>query len=758
LQHFNQFFNRTFTNNIWAVPFIFVFIFITILSSRLLSDPDLGFHLNSGKYIVENFSFPDKDVFTYTSTNNDYVDLQWLFQVIIFVLYNITGYVGLSIFVTILSLLLLYLLTLRHRFLKIPLSISCIFFFTSYLIIESRLVLRPELFTFIFITIILFWLDKYYYTRKKNLYLLPVVMLIWCNVHSLFVLGFFLLGSYFISLWIKDKKIDKHFSIWFAISIVICFINPYFAKGFTFPLELFTRFDSNNIFNQYIKEFKSTFEIDLFVVKNFLFVIFICVTVILFLFTIKKRKLHEFILLIGFTYLALISIRNIPLFIIVALPIAGSSIESIKEKLKFIIKWRPHIYYGLIIFSIGIIFRLFTNSFYISNNSPYKTGFGIDEQQQPVSVSEFLNYHHLRGKIINSLGIGGWLSWSTSQPVFMDGRLEVIKENIYKEVVESWSGNGLSKLISKYKPELIVYNYAKYHTWTDQLAVMPDWKLVYMDGSDAVFAQNNYATNLPSMNFNNLLIMYHLQQDLSESEKTDIINTSPKGILSQWMEGFYIITDYTETELLKIASFCMQLKKYNIAERFFIEHLKKTGDNYNFILYALADIYQRKANNNLTQICYTNILKFDPENKIALTSQENTENTTITPPDTSVIKNTENDAITLFNSGNEKYQNKDIQGAISDYDKAIEIKPDYYKAYNNRGIIKASDLGLNNEALKDFDKAIEIKSDYSDAYLGRGSVKLMMNDISGACCDWDKASNLGNTQAKLQMDKYCHNK
>lgn len=749
---------NTLKNNKWRIPFIFIIAFIIILSSRLLSDPDLGFHLNSGKYIVENFSFPDKDIFTYTSTNNDYIDLQWLFQATIFLLYKTTGYIGLSIFVTALCLLLLYVLTLRQNLLKIPLSISCILFFLGFLIIESRLVLRPELFTFISISVILFLLDQYYYNRKKSLYFIPIIFLFWCNVHSLFILGFFLLGAYFLSVWFRDKNIDKHLLIWSSISVLVCFINPYFAKGFTFPLELFTRFDSNNIFNQYIKEFKSTFEIDIFILKNFLFVVFISITSIIFLFTIKKRKPHEFILLSVFTYLALISIRNIPLFVIVALPIAGSSITLLKETFNRFNKLQPILYFGLIIICVGLIFRLFTNSFYISNNSPYKTGLGIDEQQQPINAAEFLNKHQLKGKILNSLGIGGWLSWSTSQPVFIDGRLEVIKENIYKEVVESWSNNGLSKLISKYKPDLIVYNYSKYHTWTNQLSEMPNWKLLYLDGLVAVFAQKDITANMPSFNFNDLLSGYHIQKNISESEKIEIINEQPKGRIIKWIDGFNKKRDANETALLNIATFCMQLKEHNIAEQFFLENLKITSGNNRFILYALADIYKIENNNILSANCYSNILKFDPDNKMVLSSLAKSKNNTIVSPDSLIIKNTENEAIILYNSGNTKYQNKDIHGALSDYDKAIAIKSDYYKAYNNRGIIKASALGLNNEALKDFDKAIEIKPDYSDAYLGRGSVKYSMNDISGACKDWATANKLGNTQAKVLIEKYGNTK
>ena len=46
--------------------------------------------------------------------------------------------------------------------------------------------------------------------------------------------------------------------------------------------------------------------------------------------------------------------------------------------------------------------------------------------------------------------------------------------------------------------------------------------------------------------------------------------------------------------------------------------------------------------------------------------------------------------------------------AIEDLNRAIEIKPDYAEAYNNRGIAYKG-LGNYNQAIKDFDRAIEIK-------------------------------------------------
>ena len=57
--------------------------------------------------------------------------------------------------------------------------------------------------------------------------------------------------------------------------------------------------------------------------------------------------------------------------------------------------------------------------------------------------------------------------------------------------------------------------------------------------------------------------------------------------------------------------------------------------------------------------------------------------------------------------------------AITDYNKAIELKPNYTKAYNNRG---NSYNSMKNyaAAIADYNEAIELDPDYADAYYNRG--------------------------------------
>jgi serine/threonine protein kinase len=68
----------------------------------------------------------------------------------------------------------------------------------------------------------------------------------------------------------------------------------------------------------------------------------------------------------------------------------------------------------------------------------------------------------------------------------------------------------------------------------------------------------------------------------------------------------------------------------------------------------------------------------------------------------------------------------DIQGAIADFNRAIDLNPTVAKvavAYYNRGTLKNDELNDTKGALADLDRAIEIDTNYANAYHQRGRLK-----------------------------------
>lgn len=97
-----------------------------------------------------------------------------------------------------------------------------------------------------------------------------------------------------------------------------------------------------------------------------------------------------------------------------------------------------------------------------------------------------------------------------------------------------------------------------------------------------------------------------------------------------------------------------------------------------------------------------------------------------------------------FDRGLSKSNNKDYSGAITDYNKAIQINPKHAKAYLNRGILKFMLQEDYTGGKADINKSIEIDPNNSLAYYMRGNMKYALKDYSGAIADLDIAEECNN--------------
>src|SRR6266699_2583338 len=77
----------------------------------------------------------------------------------------------------------------------------------------------------------------------------------------------------------------------------------------------------------------------------------------------------------------------------------------------------------------------------------------------------------------------------------------------------------------------------------------------------------------------------------------------------------------------------------------------------------------------------------------------------------------------------------DHDGAIADYNRAIELNPKYAGAYNNRGLAKKA-KGDHDGAIADYNRAIELNPKDAGAYNNRGITKEGKGDHDGAIADY----------------------
>ncbi len=87
------------------------------------------------------------------------------------------------------------------------------------------------------------------------------------------------------------------------------------------------------------------------------------------------------------------------------------------------------------------------------------------------------------------------------------------------------------------------------------------------------------------------------------------------------------------------------------------------------------------------------------------------------------------------------YNQQKYDLALSDYNKAIEINPNYAEAYYNRGILYYNQQKYDL-ALSDYNKAIEINPNYAEAYYNRGILYKNLQKYDLALSDWNKAIDI----------------
>lgn len=107
----------------------------------------------------------------------------------------------------------------------------------------------------------------------------------------------------------------------------------------------------------------------------------------------------------------------------------------------------------------------------------------------------------------------------------------------------------------------------------------------------------------------------------------------------------------------------------------------------------------------------------------------------------SAIRLDPNYADAFDNRGNTYFKTGDNQRAIADFDRAIEIKPDFALAFSNRGYVYYS-TGQYDQAIQDLDRSITLDASRGRSFVNRALVRIAKHDCAGAAEDYVKARQL----------------
>src|SRR5579872_102989 len=170
------------SSNSWIYPIVLCFVLVALLATTHINNFDLGTDLKTGQWILENHGFPQKDSFTYTVNQNDYLDGKPLYQIALYLIYGAFDYTGISLINTLAILSVFFLLFIRLKETDSPPWLVAFLLLTAALAMERRFFVRAEIGTWILLSLTLLILEWRVRGKHNLLWLLPVIQWTWINV------------------------------------------------------------------------------------------------------------------------------------------------------------------------------------------------------------------------------------------------------------------------------------------------------------------------------------------------------------------------------------------------------------------------------------------------------------------------------------------------------------------------------------------------------------------------------------------------
>jgi tetratricopeptide (TPR) repeat protein len=476
----------------------FVAVFAGIMAFRKVDDFDTWWHLAAGRWIAAHHAIPSTDTLSHTVRDHAWINLQWGFDLGVYLLHSIGGASLLSIFGAAVFLatvvLLMQLLTPR-----VGAGIAALFTVLVIIAAQERVNIRPELLSFLLLTAVSFVLDRGRGSDERWLIALPPLMLLWVNVHALFVLGAFAIVAAFIG---NGTKPSRRFAIYGGAALACVLINPYGITGALFPLKLLSRIDGSDRVFQAVGEFASPFAADAGGIAVVVFKIMLGLGLILAVWAMLMRR-RQFdwgglILFAGLAALASGARRNIAIFAIGAAPFIAGCLQTVlaaRPKWQRVAERRASVAaMAAIVAAVALGAAVVTGAFYRFEDAPKEFGAGVAEGTFPQRAAAFARAAKLPGKLYNDLASGGYLTWDDpiGDGVFIDGRLEVYDTAFLTEFVTAKSfparwqedadryGIQTAIIFHQFEPDAVL---------AARLAADDAWSLVYVDEVAAVFVR-----------------------------------------------------------------------------------------------------------------------------------------------------------------------------------------------------------------------------------------------------------------------------
>lgn len=433
-----------FRGGLWAL-ILFSIGALSIVLHGIISTCDYWWHLKAGEWMISNQSIPFTDVFSwYASANNFYwMSHEWLSEVVLAGFDHIVRFIAPSTtshfsgyLITACSLFLLMvilsLFNAKHYIKNVFVTMGWIILGT--LLLSSVATPRPHLFSYLLLALTMGSLEHFRKTKTtKLLYLIPVYAFAWVNFHGgssnlpyLLCLIYLISGLFSFdwrgltaSKWSHKER--KQLLVTAMYSFIVLIFNPHGLKMIAYPYE--------NMQDSYMLSIINEWQSPLLRLDGHLLVLIqVLLVVLVLLFKNRKLEFTDFLVLGGFTYLTIGSIRFSPMLYIISSFVLFPYFENVIQlKKELPLKLTKPIYQWL----LGVGGLLFIGYWLFQLPSRQVDVFPLLLSDEMIETVKTEN----PSRLYNHYDFGSELIYHDI-PVFVDGRADLYSKTILKDAVD----------------------------------------------------------------------------------------------------------------------------------------------------------------------------------------------------------------------------------------------------------------------------------------------------------------------------------
>lgn len=420
---------------------LLLFQLLSVQLHHFCDDPGVGWHLATGQWIAQHFVVPRMDPHLHSALPRAWVADQWLSDLILYLAYDLLGWAGLYALITSLFIIAFlgfgFVKTARDS--GLVLVTACLSLLLTK-IAEVHFILRPVVFGFLcFAAVYQICLGAFVERRnftRREIYLLGGLFILWPNLHGSFVLGLLLL----LLFTLFGGGFSQRWRVLFSLGL-LTLINPYGWELHKSILHL----GSSAYFMALHQEW---LPVDFRHIEGHIFEALLLGSLAIALLGVTLRfAIFEVVTLVTFIHLSLNSVRFLPFFAIIALPILVRLTEQLLSKLeqfelggRLVSSWwrLEEFERSGVIFPIRSVLLLFMIATIWFNQVPFYSGkLGIDSSKFPVKAVEYLIRYRGGAHTVVAAdpAWGGAITWHGQGKVkaIIDDRNTLLGESEYKQ-------------------------------------------------------------------------------------------------------------------------------------------------------------------------------------------------------------------------------------------------------------------------------------------------------------------------------------